>query len=154
MDEVSPTPPARRLSGLRLFGLFALLLPAGGCLALDFSSHSDPPSSSCDGVTLKQSGRVVTVDTPNGLLEVFYPVPYVSTPHLHLSGSDLDEIELIDQKPDRFVLRKTHTWDRTVRWVAEGMPVTHRQPAATLGPLPVAEGPLPSEPVPVQAPKR
>jgi len=150
MDEVSPLPRGRRLSTLRLLGLLALL-PAGGCLALDFSSHSDPPASSSDGVTLKQSGRVVTVGTPNGLLEVFYPVPYVSTPHLQLSGSDLDEVKLVDQKPDRFVLRRTWSNERTVAWVAEGIPVTQKQPAAALGP-PAEEGPLPPEPVPVPAP--
>jgi hypothetical protein len=95
-----------------LVACFVSAVVAGGVmLALDLFGGGD---------TLVQQGKAVVIK--NQALEVYYPIPYVSPPHLSLSGFFPGSCALVEQKPDHFKIENMgNLYSVEVEWRAEGI---------------------------------
>jgi hypothetical protein len=114
-----------------------------GCMSLQFGgvdTHEEivtPPAETQvsylpgDGM-LEQAGDD-TVAGGHSLLDVYYPMPYVSPPHLTVS-SPLDEVKVIDQRRDRFRVKNTGLFARRFHWTANGVKVSLNAPPVVLAP--------------------
>lgn len=115
----------------RLLAAVVCGLVAGiSCMSIGIGNKTVDPSA---GGTLKQQGEFNLLDSPQGTVDVYYPRPYASPPNLRLSGNDLvhtvaDCIEIVEQKPDHFTLRRKGSGpllfpaDKHFTWHAEGLP--------------------------------
>jgi hypothetical protein len=134
-----------------------------GCMSLQFGgvTHEEvvtPPAETpgvClpgDGI-LEQAGDEIVGDD-HSALEVYYPIPYVSPPHLTVS-STFSEVKIIEQRRDHFRVRNTGSFSRQFHWTASGVKVLLNPPPSPIlaGPAePPAPQRLPTEPVPVGRP--
>jgi hypothetical protein len=130
-----------------------------GCMSLNIG-----PQTNEDGTVTQDD----TVSVPaNSEIEVFYPIPYVSPPHLIINEWH-DDCVVTEQKENHFRIRnRNNFFARSVSWTARGI----RVPAAVVVPPqgspdgpPVArvvplgppdrqpQGALPPAPVPVTEP--
>src|SRR6516165_1030845 len=106
-----PEPHLRRLPSFwesqgatMLVACFVSAVVAGGVmLALDFPGGG----LGGGGDTLVQQGKAVVIR--NQALEVYYPIPYASPPHLNLSGFFPGSCALVEQKPDHFKIENLGT---------------------------------------------
>jgi hypothetical protein len=65
---------------------------------------------------LQQQGKVkVFNDKP---VEVYYPIPYASPPHLTIQGDV--HVNLLEQKPDHFKVQGVDAGGTDVQWSAQG----------------------------------
>jgi hypothetical protein len=114
-----------------------------GCLSLNFGG-SDAVH---DDHVLAQEGSVNV--PPNTQLEVYYPIPFGSTPNLIIDDCDGD-CQLAEQKENRFrIFNKNPAKSHAVEWKAKGMRII----AALLDRPPVLETPPDiSVPPPVKGP--
>jgi hypothetical protein len=131
------------------------------------SCDADLPPNAASGDLLEQHGRLTLA--PGAEQDVYYPVPYVSPPNLTLGPPPLpdganwgtmsfgdDEVkhfEIVLQRRDRFRVRNTGLFERSVGWRAKGLRLVLVAPAPV---VPVAAPPpdvkperqLPPQPVP------
>jgi hypothetical protein len=132
-----------------LLGCMSFSINSGG----DECCHDDPPPppNLPPGDVREQQG---CVEVPaNGHADVFYTVPYVSTPNLTLHG-ETEHVSLVMQRRDRFRVKNNGLFSRTVRWDANGVTIALNPPPPP--PVPVTPvkastpaGELPPEPIPV-----
>ncbi len=100
------------LYGLWLGGF--TLLAGAGC---QITSTTHAPAEG----TTHQRGKAVV--PPGDVLEVYYPVPFVSPPNL-TTQSTFDDCSVLEQKPDHFRIKNPNPFSREVTWEARGVPVT------------------------------
>ncbi|HYV38882.1 MAG TPA: hypothetical protein VE988_24575 [Gemmataceae bacterium] len=109
-----------------------------GCLSLNFGG-SDAVH---DDHVLAQEGSVNV--PPNTQLEVFYPVPFGSTPNLIIDDCNGDCL-LAEQKENHFrIFNKNPSKSHAVEWKAKGMriiTVTPDRPPAIETPVDVSASP-------------
>jgi len=72
--------------------------------------------------TLIQEGRLTVNQNQSEGVEVYYPIPYASPPHLTLVNGAAYAV-IVEQKPDHFKIRAAGTTvNADVNWKAEGVP--------------------------------
>jgi hypothetical protein len=85
------------------------------------------PDAQRSGLTLVQAD---TLSLPwfraGEAFTIYYPVPYVVTPHLKLG--EPGEVELVEQAPDRFTVKKRSMFAQELKWRAEGVPAFSKPP--------------------------
>ena len=125
------------------------LIGGFGCMSFNLGNRTyEGPGSYIDRAgALKQNGESPICKTRDDRLEVFYPRPYATTPHLTLcKGSNsipASEIELLDQHPDHFTVRwKGSGGEAVLAWKAEGMPGAKPEVSASISPAPIPTGPI------------
>jgi hypothetical protein len=111
-----------------------------------------------DGV-FRQEGKVeLHAGEERDVYYVYYPVPYVSPPHLELTETGLitGRCEIVAQQPTHFRARNTSASNQTAQWKARGV---KGKVVQTVMPAPPAPGPStlpppapPPEPVPADGP--
>jgi hypothetical protein len=137
----------------------AILVIFAGCMSLQFgggetheevvNAPPETPVSYLPGDGILEQGGTETVGDGHAVLDVYYPMPYVSPPHLTVS-STFDEVKIIDQRRDHFRVKNTGSFKRNFDWRAKGVKVVLTPPpVATPAPEPPAPLRLPAEPVPV-----
>ncbi|VTS01299.1 unnamed protein product [Gemmata massiliana] len=110
------------LYGVWLGGL--VLLAGAGC---QITSTTHVPTEAAT----HQRGKAVV--PPGDVLEVYYPVPFVSPPNL-TTQSIFDDCSVIEQKPDHFRIKNSNPFSREVTWEARGVPITAvTTPAVQIG---------------------
>jgi hypothetical protein len=158
-DARKRSTPSRLLSRPVWVGAALLLLGLVlGCMSFNINTGEDvppndppPPANLPPGDLREQHGTVVI--PPDGFVDVYYPIPFVSTPNLELSR-ETERVSLIVQRRDHFRIKNTGLFERTVRWDAHGVTVALNPPPAPErplepGPAPVQPAKLPPEPIPV-----
>jgi hypothetical protein len=150
-----------RLLVSRCSGIVAAIIIVvifAGCMSLQLGgTHEDVvasapemPVSTLPGDGVLEQAGTETVGEGHGVLDVYYPIPYISPPHLSVS-STFDEVKLIEQRRDHFRVRNTGAFARKFDWKATGVKLLLAAPPPP--PAPPGEAPaprrLPAEPVPV-----
>jgi hypothetical protein len=119
--------PNRQFAWLAL----ALLLPilATGCFCLSIGGSEKGTSE--DGI-VKQSGKI---ELDRGReLDVYYPIPYASTPNLELDDW-FNNYRIIEQKADHFRVKNVGG-AFGVEWTARGVRACNPTPLAVPVPTP------------------
>jgi hypothetical protein len=153
MDENEMPAPPRNFSNIERARLvFAILFGAVfGISCMSFSierNASDPVTDSRP--TLSQSENVTVSYSPEGQ-KIYYARPYNSPPNLvceaGLGGIENDKLEILEQKPDYFIVRVRNTPSLRIHWTAKGI--------AAPAPSPPGQAAIPGvvELLPAQDPK-
>jgi hypothetical protein len=110
----------RRLSRAALFATASVTL-------LSCMTPFLGPDAQRSGLTLVQADTLSLPWFRTGeAFTIYYPVPYVATPHLKLE--EPGEVELVEQSPDHFTVKKLGVFAQELKWRAEGVPAFSKPP--------------------------
>lgn len=135
-----------------MLSFVALAVVFLGCMSLSIGERT--VTTSLEGDVLTQQGCVATLASKEER-EVYYPIPYATPPNLELtteSACDRHDVQILEQKEDRFRIKAKSALLSSVTWKARGV----RRPAPPAGPAPPEVVPppeLPPQPVAVEPPK-
>jgi hypothetical protein len=119
-----------------------------GCMS--FSIGGKTVIRTPDGNPFEQAGAIEI--RPGAEQDVFYAIPYASTPNLEID-STFDDVELVEQHADHFRVRNTSNGllSRTVEWKARGVKGLPLAPITVVPPppAPAASSNPPPPPAPV-----
>ncbi len=130
---------------LRWLAASLLGLVSASCAIHIGGDRFDPDAWLTPAGTMCQNGELKVIDAPAPGMMVYYPVPYVSPPNLTIKGINADDVEVVQQCADYFVIRprkSSHSGER-VKWHAVGIPVTGATLVGIPSPAPVPEPPTP-----------
>jgi hypothetical protein len=138
MNSLARAAYARRVATGATVALFVLILI--GCMAPIFIRETGKKS---DDEVFCQKGELQL--KPGEELDVYYPVPYASTPNLELRDQ-FAGMRIVDQKPDHFRVSCTHgtLGPLALEWKARGVkgqPAVAATLDTTLAPVPTAKSP-------------
>src|ERR1700682_6524953 len=141
------TESANRFRIAAALAAVAFVLIVLGCMSFSIGGKTvvRPP----DGNPFEQSGAIEL--RPGAEQDVFYAIPYASTPNLEID-SMFDDLDLVELHADHFRVRNTSNvlLSRTVEWKARGVKCLPLAPITVVPPPPAPAAP--SHPPPPPAP--